>query len=289
MRKSWVVWGCGLVAMGLVAAVSPRAQTAAPGDQGFTDTPMLPGLPYHVHDPNRPHPKVVTPGARPGDPPSDAIVLFDGKDLSQWTSATLGVPGNLGASGYSVQSAPAPWKVENGYFEIVPGTGAIATKQHFGTIQLHLEWAAPSPPRGTSQDRGNSGVFLMGLYEVQVLDSYRSPTYADGQAGAIYGQWPPLVNATRPPGEWQSYDIVFEAPKFEGNRLITPAYVTVFLNGVVLHNRKEEMGPTVYRELAKYRPGPAEGPIILQDHNHPVRYRNIWVRRLAGYDQPEKK
>jgi hypothetical protein len=175
--------------------------------------------------------------------------------------------------------------VENGYFEVVPKTGAIATKDRFGDVQLHVEWAAPSPPRGASQDRGNSGIFLMGLFETQVLDSYNSPTYADGQAGAIYGQWPPLVNATRKPGEWQAYDIVFEAPKFEGDRLVKPAYITVFLNGVLLHNRKEEMGPTQHRQLAKYVPGPSEGPIVLQDHSHPVRYRNIWVRRLAGYDQ----
>ncbi len=128
-----------------------------------------------------------------------------------------------------------------------------------------------------------------GPVQTQVLDSYHSQTYADGQAGAIYGQWPPLVNATRPPGVWQSYDIVFEAPQLDGDRVLKPAYVTVFLNGVLLHNRKELMGPTVHRMLAKYVAGPAEGPIVLQDHNHPVRYRNIWVRRLTGYDQPETK
>jgi 3-keto-disaccharide hydrolase len=266
------------------AALVAQSRGAAPGDQGFTDTPMLPGLPYHVHDPARPHPTVVTPAATPGGAPSDAEVLFDGTDLSKWTPATLGVPGNLGASGYSIQTGPAPWKVENGYMEIVPGTGAMATRERFGNIQLHLEWATPSPPKGTSQDRGNSGVFLMGLFETQVLDSYNSPTYADGQAGAIYGQWPPLVNATRPPGAWQTYDIVFEAPVMKGADVVKPAYLTVFLNGVLLHNRKAAFGPTVYRQLPKYVAGPPDGPIVLQDHNHPVRFRNIWIRRLTGYD-----
>ncbi len=283
-----LLWGG---AIGTMAQGQRQGQPAAQGgaqpstDLGYTDTPILPGLPYHVHDPARPHPKVVTPGARPGDAPSDAIVLFDGRDLSKWTATAPAKGGGRWVS----QGTPAPWKVENGYFEVVPKSGAIATKESFGDVQLHVEWAAPDPPRGKSQDRGNSGIFLMGLFETQVLDSYENPTYADGQAGAIYGQWPPLVNATRKPGEWQAYDIVFEAPKFDGDKLVKPAYITVFLNGVVLHNRKEEMGPTQHRLLAKYVPGmPSEGPIVLQDHNHPVRYRNIWVRRLAGYDQPEK-
>jgi hypothetical protein len=314
MRKTFLLRVCGpfgVAAMAVMMIVArPPAQGAAPargqapaqgagqasaragaaaGDQGFTDTPMLPGLPYHVHDPARPHPKVVTPGAQPGEAPSDAVVLFDGKDLSNWTSATLGVPGNLGASGYAVSSDPARWKVENGYMEIVPGKGAIATKERFGDMQLHVEWASPAPPQGTSQNRGNSGIFLMGLFETQILDSYNSPTYADGQAGAIYGQWPPLVNATRKPGDWQTYDIVFEAPKLDGDRVLEPAYVTVFLNGVVVHNRKEAIGATIYRAVPKYVAGPAEGPVVLQDHGHPVRYRNIWIRRLHGYDEPEGK
>jgi hypothetical protein len=277
---SWTVALGALFIGGLIGAGVKGQST----DLGYTDTPILPGLPYHVHDPARPHPKVVTPGAQPGDAPSDAIVLFDGKDLSSWTLTSTA----KGAGRWVANPQPAPWKVENGYFEVVPKTGAIATKERFGDVQLHIEWAAPSPPRGRSQDRANSGIFLMGLFETQVLDSYDNPTYADGQAGAIYGQWPPLVNATRKPGEWQAYDIVFEAPKFEGDKLVKPAYITVFLNGVLLHNRKEEMGPTQHRQLAKYVTSPAEGPIVLQDHNHPVRYRNIWVRRLAGYDQPEK-
>jgi len=141
---------------------------------------------------------------------------------------------------------------------------------------------------GAGQGRGNSGVYLQGRYEIQVLDSNDNPTYADGQAGAIYGQWPPLVNAVRPTGEFNSYDIVFEAPHFDGGKLVKPAFITVFLNGILLHNRKEAMGPTLHRELAHYEPAPAEDSLVLQDHNHPVRYRNVWVRRLKGYDLPEK-
>jgi len=240
-------------------------------DLGYDDTPMLPGLPFHVHDPLRPHPPVVTPAAQAGGAPSDAIVLFDGKDLSQWQSRGRG-----------------SWTVANGYFEVVTGTGDLATKQKFGDVQLHVEWAAPAEIRGNSQNRGNSGIFLQGRYEVQVLDSYQNPTYADGQAGALYGQWPPLFNATRKPGEWQSYDIVFEAPKFEGGKLVKPAYATVFLNGVLLHNHKELMGPTVHRQLAQYAAQPAEDSLVLQDHQQPVRYRNIWIRRLSPYDRPEK-
>ena len=242
-------------------------------DLGFTDTPMLPGLPYHVHDPARPHPRVVTPGARAGDAPSDAVALFDSKDLSHWTRAG--------------SNAPARWKVANGYVEVA-GKDGIATKEKFGDVQLHVEWATPSPPSGTSQGRGNSGVFFETRYEVQVLDSYENPTYADGQAAAIYGQWPPLANASRKPGEWQTYDIVFEAPKFENGRLAKPAYLTVFHNGVLVQNHRDAMGPTVYRAVAKYVSQPAEGPILLQNHGNPVRYRNIWARRIPPYDQPER-
>jgi hypothetical protein len=263
-------------------AVLLPAQTKPNPDEGFTDTPMLPGLPWHVHDPARPHPKVVTPGAQPGQPPSDAIVLFDGVDLSKWTAA------KLGTAAFTVTPNPAPWKVRDSFFEVVPNSGDIATKEKFGDVQLHVEWMEPPDVKGASQDRGNSGVFLMGLFEVQVLDSYNSRTYADGQAGAIYGQWPPLVNAVRKPGEWQTYDIAFEAPRFAGGKLSKPATMTVFLNGVLLHNRKEAMGPTIYRQVPKYVAGPSEGPLVLQDHRHPVRYRNIWIRRLAGYDQPER-
>jgi hypothetical protein len=254
-----------LTATLLIASTVLIAQ-APSTNLGYTDTPMLPGLPYRVHDPARPRPPVVSPAVRVGDAPSDATVLFDGKDLSAWTATKQA------------------WKVENGYFEVVPNGGDLRTKETFGDLQLHIEWAAPAQVRGDSQNRGNSGIFLHGLYELQVLDSFDNLTYADGQAGALYGQWPPLVNAVRRPGEWQSYDIVFEAPRFEANRLTTPAFVTAFLNGVLLHHRKELMGPTVHRALARYSPQPAEAPLILQDHQQPVRYRNIWIRRLRGYD-----
>lgn len=269
----------------LAISLTAQTQTTAPKpnhDLGFDETPMLPGLPYHVHDYKRPHPPVVTPSDRPGGPPSDAIVLFDGKDLSKWQSHASSIT-KSGAVG----GAPE-WKLGSGYFEVIPKTGDLETKEKFGDIQLHVEWAAPSEIVGKSQSRGNSGIILMGKFEVQVLDSYNNPTYADGQAGAIYGQWPPLANAVRKPGEWNAYDIVFEAPVFEGDKLVKPAYITVFCNGVVLHNRKASMGPMVYRQVAHYEPMPAEGPLVLQNHGTKVRYRNIWVRKMQTYDQPEK-
>jgi hypothetical protein len=263
-----------------LAAGITIAQNRSGGDaEGFTDTPLLPGLPWHVHDPARPHPKVVTPGVRPDQPPSDAAVLFDGKDLSKWTVA------RLGTAAYTVGSGPAPWKVTDGYFEVVPGSGDIASKEKFRDVQVHVEWMEPADVSGLSQNRGNSGVFLMGLFEIQVLDSFGNRTYADGQAGALYGQWPPLVNAVRKPREWQTYDIAFEAPRYADQKLAKPASMTVFLNGVLLHNHKEEMGPTIYRQVPKYVAGPSDGPIILQDHGHPVRFRNIWVRSIGDYDR----
>lgn len=258
--------------------LSAAAQTPpANHDLGFKDTPMLPGLPYHVHDSDRPHPAVVTPSSQQGGPPSDAVVLFDGKDLSAWT----GHPSTITKAG---ATGPAEWKMAGGYFEVVPKTGDIASKEKFGDCQVHVEWSEPTDITGKSQARGNSGILLMGLYEIQVLDGYNNPTYADGQAGAIYGQWPPLANSTRKPGEWNVYDIVFEAPKFDGEKLTKPAYITVFLNGVLLHNRKESMGPMIYRQVAHYAPQPAEGSLVLQNHNSPVQYRNIWVRRIPVYD-----
>lgn len=271
-----------LVAAGAAVLVSRTLAQPPQGggspEAGFTDTPLVPGTSFHVHDPSRPRPTVITPGAQIGQPPSDAVVLFDGKDLSKWSAV------QFGTASYTQSDAVAPWKVEDGYFEVVPGSGGIATREKFGDVQVHLEWAAPASRAGNSQNRGNSGLFLMGLYEVQILDNHNNPTYADGTAGAIYGQWPPLVNALRPAGEWQSYDVVFEAPRFQGNTLVKPAFLTVFINGVVVHNRRQSMGPMVYRNVATYTPHPAEGPIGLQDHDHPVRYRNIWVRRLGGYD-----
>jgi hypothetical protein len=220
---------------------------------------------WGIHDLNRPMARVVDPGG-PGRPPSDAIVLFDGKDLSKWQSD---------------KSGAAPWKVENGYFEVVKGTGGIRTTQEFGDAQLHIEWMAPNPPVGESQDRGNSGVFFMRQYEVQVLDSYNSKTYADGQASALYGQFPPMVNATRPPGEWQVYDIVFERPRFAADGSVQkPARVTVFLNGVVVQHAEALKGPTAHKANPPYKAHGDKGPIGLQDHAHPVRFRNVWIREL---------
>ena len=234
---------------------------------GYDDTPFLPDSKWHVHDGNRPQPKIVTPGAfdiEAGNPPSDAIVLFDGKDLSKWTG----------------KDGPANWKVENGYMEVVKKTGDIETREHFGNCQLHVEWRTPTKIVGESQGRGNSGVFLMGRYEIQVLDSYNNPTYPDGQAAAIYGQTPPLVNASRAPGEWQSYDIIFEAPQFEGEKLKKPAFVTVIHNGVMVHHHKELIGSTEHKKVGVYSPHPAKGPLKLQDHGNPIRFRNIWIRPL---------
>lgn len=282
------VFGVAVVVATMAAMiVSGSAQSPAPtpaggdAETGFTDTPMVPGTSYHVHDPARPRPAVVAPGATAGAAPSDAVMLFDGKDLSKWSAAKLDYDRATFAQSLD---RPAPWKVENGYFEVVPGSGDIGTREKFGDVQLHVEWAAPAGARGNSQNRGNSGILLMGLYEIQVLDNFNNPTYADGTAGAIYGQWPPLVNALRAPGQWQSYDIVFEAPRFNGTTLVKPAFQTVFVNGVVVHNRQEVIGPMIYRSVPKYVPHAAEGPIVLQDHSHPVRFRNIWLRRLGGYD-----
>ena len=262
----------------LSGAVLGRAQEAKPNpDLGFTDTPMLPGLPWHVHDPSRPHPPVVTPGATPGAPPSDAIVLFDGKDLSKWCQRTR--------DGKVVDAA---WKVGDGYFEVSAGPSDLYTREKYGDCQLHVEWASPAEVTGNSQGRGNSGVLLMSRYEIQVLDAWQNPTYADGQAGAIYGQWPPLANPARKPGEWNTYDIVFEAPVFDQDKLVKPAYETVIYNGVLVHHHKDPMGPMVYRQVAHYTPHGAEEPLMLQYHRNPVHYRNIWIRRLGAYDKPER-
>ncbi|MGB7433775.1 MAG: DUF1080 domain-containing protein [Candidatus Acidiferrum sp.] len=226
---------------------------------------------WKIHDLNRPVPPVITPGTSStqdaaGKAPSDAIVLFDGKDLSQW----------LGEDG-----GAAKWKVENGYFEVVAHTGYIHTKKPFGDCQLHVEFSEPVPPKGQSQERGNSGVFLMGLYEIQVLDSYDNKTYADGQAAAVYGQYPPLVNASRPPGQWQSYDIVFHATHFDkSGKLVKPARVTVFHNGVLVQDNVEIRGRTAIGDVPTYIPGPDKAPLALQDHGNPVRYRNVWIREL---------
>jgi 3-keto-disaccharide hydrolase len=272
IRHSRAIWWTAPAAALLLAAGMTAQQKNR--DLGYDDTPVIPGQKWRVHDVTRPRPRAVTPGSKPGDPPSDAIVLFDGKDLSRWVNSRRGVIGE------------AAWKVENGCMEVAPGTGDLITKEKFADAQFHVEWAAPAEVKGASQARGNSGFLIMSRYEIQILDSFDNPTYADGGAGSIYGQWPPLVNASRPPGEWQTYDIVFEAPRFEQGKLAKPAFVTVFHNGVLLHNRKEIQGPMAHAKFTPYSPHNPEEPLMLQDHHDKVRYRNIWVRRLAGYDQP---
>jgi hypothetical protein len=226
---------------------------------------------WKIHDLDRPVPPVVDSGTSstqdtPGRPPADARILFDGTDLSKWQHK---------------DGTPAKWKVENGYAEVVQKTGYIYTKEAFGDCQLHVEFREPSPPHGESQERGNSGVFLMGLYEVQVLDSYENKTYADGQASALYGQYPPLVNASRPPGQWQWYDVIFHGPRFDaGGKLLRPARFTVFHNGVLVQDNVELTGPTAHGERPPYKAQPEKLPLALQDHGTPVRYRNIWIREL---------
>jgi hypothetical protein len=216
------------------------------------------------NSPDRPKPPVVT-----SEPPSDAIVLFDGKSLAEWQSADSA-------------GRPARWLVKDGYMEVAAGTGNVMTRRAFGSVQLHIEWQAPLPAKGQGQDRGNSGVFLMSHYEIQVLDSYHNDTYADGQAGAIYGQTPPLVNASRPPGVWQTYDIVFHRPVFAPDgSVVQPARVTVFHNGVLIHDNVAITGWTAHNRVATYQPHADRLPLMLQDHAHPVRYRNIWVRELT--------
>jgi hypothetical protein len=227
-----------------------------------------------VSDRRRPLPVEVTPGAAPGAPPSDAIVLFDGKDLSRWRKTG--------------SDKPAGWKVEGGAMEM-NNTGSISTKETFLDCQVHLEWRTPSPPRGDDQARGNSGVFFMDNFEIQVLDSYKNKTYADGSAAAVYAQHPPLVNACRPPGEWQTYDIVWRAPRFKDKKVVEPARVTLLHNGVVVQHNAEIYGKVTYRGLANYD-GVPEGPLSLgiQDHGdgQPMRFRNIWIRRLDLSPEP---
>lgn len=221
---------------------------------------------WAVHDESRPHPPVIRPGETDNDPPSDAIVLFDGTDLSVWKSTKDG--------------GPAKWKVQDGFMEVTPKAGDIQTRQAFGSCQLHIEWRTPDLVKGESQGRGNSGVFLMEKYEVQVLDCYNNVTYADGQAAAIYGQNPPLVNVCRKPGQWQSYDIIFHAPVFEGDKVIKPATITVLQNGVLVQDHWVIKGTTFWKKRAYYEPHTEKLPLRLQDHGNPTRFRNIWIRPL---------
>lgn len=212
-----------------------------------------------------PEPRKVTPGNN-NLAPSDAIVLFDGKDFSAWENK---------------EGAKPEWKIVDNYFQVVPGKGIIKTKQGFGSVQLHIEWRSPVNDQDKGQGRGNSGIFLMGKYELQVLDSYNNQTYANGQAGSIYKQYIPLVNACRPPGEWQNYDVIFTAPKFNKDGiLISPARMTVLHNGILIQNNVVLKGNTVYNTLPKYEAHPEKLPLILQDHSDEVSFRNIWLREL---------
>lgn len=229
------------------------------------DTPKLPGVPYVVHDGTRPQPrKVQTQGAVTAQAPADAKVLFDGSHLEAWQGGQ--------------------WKIEDG--AMIAHDRDISTKEKFRDFQLHIEWRIPKDRKVKGQSGGNSGVFLMGMYEIQVLASHENQTYPDGQAGAMYGQFPPLVNASSPKGEWNSYDIVFSAPRFDGGKLTKPARVTVLHNGVMIHNAKAYLGPTGHKNLTEYSASqPAAGPIKLQWHGDPIHYRNIWIREIGDYDQ----
>jgi len=251
----------------VVAVASIASGCVSAADDAKSQQPSWP-----IHSLERPKPRVVDPGpyTAPVPPPSDATVLFDGTTLDRWVADDS-------------TGGPARWRIVSGAMEVLPGSGPIATRQGFGDVQVHFEWMSPNPARGTGQDRGNSGVFLMGRYEVQILDSWRNDTYADGQAAALYGQFPPLVNASRPPGQWQSYDIVFRRPRFDARGQLThPARVTVIHNGVLVQDAVTLTGPTGHHERPPYLAHPDALPIGLQDHGHPVRFRNFWVRSLEG-------
>jgi len=225
---------------------------------------------WEIHDTTRAQPPTVDPGpapAEPQPPPSDAVVLFDGDDLDAWEHPN---------------GEPAAWTLRENYVEVDTGRGDIQTEEAFGDMQLHLEWMTNPSVAGTGQSRGNSGVFLMGTYEVQVLDSHENPTYPDGQAAALYGQYPPLANTTRPPGEWQTYDIIFRRPHFdEDGAVVAPARVTVYHNGILVQDHVELTGPTAHYDRPPYEEHADRLPLRLQDHGDgAVRYRNIWVRDL---------
>ncbi len=258
-----------LATVGAVLLAVSSAVAASSGPRFYGDAPDD-HHPWAIHDPNRPQPKVVAPGTfsspeQAGKPPSDAVVLFDGADLSRWVSAKDG--------------GPAKWTVQDGVMQVTP-TGDIRTKDRFGDCQLHIEWAAPKDVKGESQSRGNSGIFLMGLVEIQVLDSYNNVTYADGHAASVYGVTPPMANALRPPGEFQVYDIVFRRPIYKEGKPIDPGYVTVFVNGVLAQDHTVLEGATGHMGRTKPGPFPAKGPLQLQDHGNPMRFRNIWYREL---------
>ena len=258
--------------LAILAGCATTEQAAKKGEiRQYVDTDTGRWL---IHDINRPAPAAITPGTtstarRAGRAPSDAVVLFDGEDLSEWTDSKGG---------------RTKWIMGEGYMECVKGSGYIQSKRKFGSCQLHVEFSTPSTVKGSGQGRGNSGVFLMGQYEIQVLDSYNNRTYADGQCSALYGRGVPLVNSSRGPGQWQSYDIIFHRPTFKGDKVARKATFTVLHNGVVVHDHVVLQGGTDWRgghAISDYEPHEDKGPISLQDHGNPVRYRNIWVRELA--------
>ncbi len=231
--------------------------------------------PWYVHDMRRPQPKVVTPATpstqeQPGKPPSDAIVLFDGTVESLKANWEADKPGNI----------ETKWEVKDGAMECRPGSGYVRTKQKFGDIQLHVEWAAPKEVKGSSQGRGNSGIFLMGDFECQVLDNFDNPSYPDGMAGSIYGINPPMANALRPPGQYQFVDIVFRRPIHKDGKELDPGHMTVFINGVLMQDATPFEGPGGHMRRSKSRPFPETGHLKFQDHGNPVRFRNVWLRPL---------
>lgn len=234
---------------------------------GYSDTPLIfPGSKWKVHDIDRPRPDAVKPGDKPGAPPADAIVLFDGKDVSKFAGK---------------DGAECPWKIENG--ELLVAGGDIWTKESFGSCQFHIEWKSDPNTAGNSQKKGNSGIFFMDRYETQILDCYNNPTYADGMSGGVYGQTPPLVNAVRPAGEWQVYDVIFTAAKVEGGKVVEPAYITTIINGIVVQNHTKILGPTHHKQATNYDGDfPEKAPLRFQDHKNsiPDRFRNMWVRPL---------
>ena len=251
------------------------ATSASFAQQPFYGDPPDENHPWAIHDRNRPQPPVVTPAefprdGKPGSPPSDATVLFDGTEasLENWLRDKK-------------PEKEITWEVVDGALQCKPKGGYIRTKESFGDVQLHVEWSAPTPTEGKSQGRGNSGIFLMGMAEVQVLDNFENPTYPDGAAGSLYGVNPPMANPLRPPGEWQSYDIVFRRPLYDADeKLIDPGYMTVMINGVLVQDHQPLEGGGGHIKRSKDKKFPAAGPLKLQDHGNPVRFRNIWLRPL---------
>jgi len=276
MARRTTAWACVAMAVGCLtmAAMAAMAAKEAPASgkplrveptndiHGFTTTPIVPGTKWHVHDPNRTQPKYVQPkyDGKLVAAPKGATVLFDGKGLDKWK--------NKG------------WKLADGSMQV--SKGGQQSLDQFGDMHLHVEWLVPDGLKGGCQKQGNSGVYMMGKYEIQVLNCYNNRTYADGMTAAMYGQYPPMVNACRKPGQWQAFDIHFKAPIWKGKGLVSAAYVTVYHNGVLVHDNRKYMGPTGWKSVANYnKPHPPKGPISLQAHGSPVKYRNIWVAPLT--------